>query len=197
MNLLLDPNVAYLILVTGFILAVLALFTPGTGILEIGALFAIFIAGYAVYNLPINLWALILLVVGVFPFLIALRKSKKWVWLLPALASIVVGSVFLFRLESGAPAIDPFFATIVSAVAIFMLWFIGRKSIEAMKMGPSQDLKKSDRTGWRSADRCLPRRNNLCFRRRMDCAQREITAQRQPGEGGWQRRSCIVDRASG
>ena len=67
MNLLLDPNVAYVILVVGFVLGVLALFTPGTGILEIGALFAIFLAGYAVYSLPINLWALILLVVGVIP----------------------------------------------------------------------------------------------------------------------------------
>ena len=79
MNLLLDPNVAYVILVVGFVLGVLALFTPGTGILEIGALFAIFLAGYAVYSLPINLWALILLVVGVIPFLIALRKYKQWI----------------------------------------------------------------------------------------------------------------------
>ncbi len=54
MNFLLDPNVAYLILVVGVILGMLALFTPGTGILEIGALFAIFLAGYAVYSLPIN-----------------------------------------------------------------------------------------------------------------------------------------------
>ena len=47
MNFLLDPNVAYLILVIGVILGMLALFTPGTGLLEIGALFTIFLAGYA------------------------------------------------------------------------------------------------------------------------------------------------------
>ncbi|KAF0110421.1 MAG: hypothetical protein FD147_1681 [Chloroflexi bacterium] len=142
MNLLLDPNVAYLMLVLGFILGVLALFTPGTGILEIGALFAMFLAGYAVYTLPVNVWALILLVVGVVPFIIALRKYKQWYWLIPANVSIIVGSVFLFRTDSGAPAINPILAILVSIIATVFLWFIGRKTIDAMSTLPSQDLSK-------------------------------------------------------
>lgn len=140
MNFLLDPNVAYLILVVGLILGMLALFTPGTGILEIGALFAVFLAGYAVYSLPINNWALILLVVGVVPFFFAVRKFKQWYWLLPAIASAVVGSVFLFRAEAGSPAINPIFAIIVSVVSILLMWLIGIKSIEALRLDPAQDL---------------------------------------------------------
>jgi len=140
MNLLIDPNVAYLILVIGFILGVLALFTPGTGFLEVGVLIAIGFDGYAVYTLPINLWALILLVVGVVPFLLALRKYKRWILLVPAVASIVVGSIFLFRVDSGAPAIHPALATVVSIVAVGLLWIIARKGIEALKMTPAQDL---------------------------------------------------------
>lgn len=142
MNLLLDPNVAYLILVVGFIFGVLALFTPGTGLLEVGALFAMVLAGYSIYNLPINAWALILLLVGVVPFLVAMRKFKHWVWLIPANISIIVGSIFLFRLESGSPAIHPVLATLVSIIATVFLWFIGRKSIEALRSRPSQDLTR-------------------------------------------------------
>ncbi|MCX6055273.1 MAG: hypothetical protein NTZ74_10235 [Chloroflexi bacterium] len=142
MNYLLDPNVAYLVLVVGFVLGVLALFTPGTGILEIGALFAMFMAGYAVYNLPINVWALVLLFVGVVPFLIAVRRFKQWYWLIPAILSIIIGSVFIFRVDSGATAIHPVFATIVSVVATVFLWFIGRKSIDAMNATPAQDLSR-------------------------------------------------------
>jgi membrane-bound ClpP family serine protease len=142
MNLLLDPNVAYLMLVVGFVLGVLALFTPGTGILEIGALFAIFLAGYAVYNLPINVWALIVLLVGVIPFILAVRKFKQWYWLIPAIISMVVGSVFTFRLESGGLAIHPVLAVVVSIIAVVLMWFIGRKSLDAMLMQPSQDLGK-------------------------------------------------------
>jgi membrane-bound serine protease (ClpP class) len=141
MNFLIDPNVAYLILVIGFIIGVLALFTPGTGILEVGVLLAIGFAGYAVFNLPINLWALILLIVGVVPFLIAVRKFKRWVLLLPAIASIVVGSIFLFRTETGAPAIHPALATVVSLIAVGMMYIIARKGLEALKMKPAQDLR--------------------------------------------------------
>lgn len=142
MNLFLDPNVAYLVLVVGFLLGVLALFTPGTGFLEIGTLFAIFLAGYSVYNLPINVWALIVLLVGVVPFLLALRKFKQWYWLIPAIISIVIGSVFLFRTDTGAPAINPILASVVSILDTVFLWFIGRKTIDAMKAMPSQDLSR-------------------------------------------------------
>ncbi len=140
MDLLLDPNVAYMILVVGFVLGVLALFTPGTGFLEAGVLFAILLAGYAIIRQPINLWALILLAVGVIPFLIAMRKYKQWYYLLPAIGSIVVGSVFLFRTETGTPAINPVLASLMSVIAVVLLWIIGRKGIEALNLQPAQDL---------------------------------------------------------
>lgn len=142
MNIFLDPNVAYLVLVVGFVLGVLALLTPGTGFIEIGALLAIILASYSVYNLPVNTWALILLVVGVVPFFLALRKFKQWYWLIPAIISLVVGSIFLFKLESGAPAINPILASIVSILATVFLWFVGRKTIDAMRTRPTQDLSR-------------------------------------------------------
>lgn len=142
MNIFLDPNVAYLVLVVGFVLGVLAVLTPGTGFVEIGALLAIILASYSVYNLPVNTWALILLVVGVVPFFLALRKFKQWYWLIPAIISLIVGSIFLFKLESGAPAINPILASIVSILATVFLWFVGRKTIDAMKTRPTQDLSR-------------------------------------------------------
>ena len=62
MDFLLDPNIAYLFLLAGVLLSMLALVTPGTGILEVGAFFCLAAAGYAVYTMSINLWALIVLV---------------------------------------------------------------------------------------------------------------------------------------
>jgi membrane-bound serine protease (ClpP class) len=81
-----------------------------------------------------------LLVVGVVPFFFAVRKFKQWYWLLPAIISAVVGSVFLFRAEAGSPAINPIFAVIVSVVSILLMWLIGIKSIEALRLNPAQDL---------------------------------------------------------
>lgn len=153
MSLLLDPNIAYMILVVGFVLGLLALFTPGTGFLEVGVLVAILLAGYAIIQQPINLWALILLAVGVIPFLIALRKYKHWHYLLPAIISIVIGSVFLFRSETGGPAINPVLASLMSVIAVVLLWIIGRKGIEALNLQPSQDLAALiDQTGVARSD---------------------------------------------
>lgn len=130
---LLDPNVAYLMIVMGFLLAILALFTPGTGFLELGALFAIILAGYGIYNLPFNLWALAVLLLGVIPFIFALRQSRRWIFLALSIVSLIFGSVFLFRTAEGQPAVDPLLAVVVSVITVPLVWFITRKGIEALQ----------------------------------------------------------------
>ena len=131
-SVLFDPNVAYVLLVVGLIVAILALFAPGTGVLEIGALFMLFLAGYSIINQPTNAWALAVLILGVFPFLLALRKSRQYIYLALAILALVVGSVFLMRNSSGGPAVNPFLAILGSALATLFLWFIGRRGIEAI-----------------------------------------------------------------
>lgn len=140
MNFLLDPNVSYLILVAGFVMAVLAMFSPGTGLLEAGAVLAIIIAGYSVANLPFNWWALALLVIGVFPFLFALRKSQKLIYLAISTLALVTGSVFMFRLESGEPAVNPYLAAVVSVLVIGFMWIVAARGIEAMQLKPLNRL---------------------------------------------------------
>ena len=110
MNIFLDPNVAYVLLVFGFMLAILAVLTPGTGILEVAGLFALGLAGWAIYILDVNLWALVILILGVFPFLIAVRRSGQLIYLAVAIGALVVGSLFLFRGEGLRPAVNPFLA---------------------------------------------------------------------------------------
>jgi membrane-bound serine protease (ClpP class) len=142
MNLLFDPNVAYLLLVIGLIVAILALFAPGTGVLEVGAIFMLFLAGYGIFNLPVNGWALAVLVLGVFPFLLALRKSRQYIFLALAILALVVGSVFLVRATNGAPAVNPILAILVSVIATVFLWYVGRRGIEAIGRPVSLNLDR-------------------------------------------------------
>jgi membrane-bound ClpP family serine protease len=142
MNILLDPNVAYFLLVAGFVMAILALFDPGTGILEIGAVFALALAAYGIINLPINNWALVVLLAGVFPFLLALRRTQQYIFLVIALVSLIVGSVFLFQAEEGAVAVNPFLASLVSILSMGLLWYIARIGIAAMQQPHSHDMKR-------------------------------------------------------
>ncbi len=142
MNVLFEPNVAYVLLVVGLIVAILALFAPGTGVLEIGALFMLFLAGYGIVNQPTNGWALAVLILGVFPFLLALRKSRQYIYLALSILALVIGSVFLMRNSSGGPAVNPVLAIIVSVIATVFLWFVGRSGIEAIGRPVTHNLDR-------------------------------------------------------
>ncbi len=143
MEILLDPNLAYLLLVVGFILAIMALFAPGTGVLEIAALFVLFLAGWEISQQSINWWALIVLVLGVVPFFLAVRKSRNLVFLVIALVAFVIGSTYLFR---GAawwqPGVNPILAVVASFLASGYLWIATTKVLEAEKIKPRHDLAK-------------------------------------------------------
>lgn len=141
LDILLNPNVAYLILVGGFLLAVLALLAPGTGVLEVSALFALILAGWAVYNLPINLWALIVLLLGVLPFILAVRRTGNLIFLIISIVAMVIGSTFLFQGEGLQPAVNPVLAIIVSSLAGGFFWVVTRKVLEAEQIRPSHDLE--------------------------------------------------------
>lgn len=138
---LLDPNFAYLFLIAGVTLAMFGLITPGTGILELGALFSLLLAGWGIYNLPINYWALAILLLGVVPFVLALRMSRRLIYLAISIAALTIGSAFLFKGEAWyAPAVNPALAVITSIIVGGFFWFAASKILEAESATPSHDL---------------------------------------------------------
>jgi membrane-bound serine protease (ClpP class) len=144
-ELLLNPNLAYLLLMVGGIIALLAIISPGTGILEIGALFILILAGWQVYYLPINLWALGVMVLGVVPFVAATRKfrqrSSQMILLVIAILAFVIGSSFLFRGDTWyQPATNPILAVLVSIVSAGFIWFAAIKVLETNQITPSHSL---------------------------------------------------------
>ncbi len=132
MNILFDPNVAYLLLVSGFLLAILSLFAPGTGVIEIGALFLLAMAGFSIASQSINWWALVLLLVGVVPFLLALRRSRRILFLILALASLIIGSTFLITTPEGQPAVNLLLAAVTSILAGGTVWLISHRVLDAI-----------------------------------------------------------------
>ncbi|NUM44336.1 MAG: hypothetical protein HUU38_06475 [Anaerolineales bacterium] len=137
---LLQPDVAYLFWAGGFLLVLLAILTPGTGVLEIGAAFVLLIAAWQVYNLPINLWALGVLLVSLVPFWMAVRNAGRLEYLVLAILALIVGSVFLFQGEGWRPAVNPMLAGIVSTLMAGFLWLVTRKTLEAQRRTPTHDL---------------------------------------------------------
>ena len=142
MNFLLDPNVAYLILLGGVLLGLMAIVVPGTGLLEVGAFFCLVLIGYEVFNLSFNWLVLVILVLSIFPFLYSIQKPNREYYLVFSILLFVISSAFLFTREGGwLPAVNPFVALITSSLLAVFLWIAARKSMQAAVAPPVHDLE--------------------------------------------------------
>jgi len=144
MDLLQNPTVVYLLIAVGLIIAVLAVAAPGTGFLELIALALLFTGGVAifVYELPINAWALLVLLVGAILFVISIRRPRQIAVLVASIVAIVVGSAYLFQGPTWwMPGVNPYVALVVSVLSGGFFWFLARKAIEAGSTPPHQDLR--------------------------------------------------------
>ena len=137
---LLNPNAVYIILMAGALLALLALTTPGTGLLEIGALFLLLVAGYGLFTLSFNWWALLIMVLSAIPFVYSLEKPKREPYLGLAILLLIVGSIFIFPRNIPQGGVSPFIALGVSVVVGVSLWIASRKTVEAARIRPAHDL---------------------------------------------------------
>jgi membrane-bound serine protease (ClpP class) len=141
MDFLLEPNIAYLILLGGILLSLMAIVTPGTGLFEVGAFFCLALAGYAVYNMPFNWWAIVLLGLSIVPFIYSIQKPKRELYLGLSILLLVVGSVFLFAVDGWKPAVNPFVALVASGLMFIFLWIVVRKTVQAAGARPVHDLE--------------------------------------------------------
>jgi membrane-bound serine protease (ClpP class) len=141
MDFLLEPNIAYLILLGGVLLGLMAIVTPGTGLLEVGAFFCLALAGYAVYSLSFNWWALIILLLSIVPFIYAIQKPKREPYLGLSILLLVLGSVFLFAVDGWKPAVNPFIALVASGLMSVLLWAAVRKTVQAAATRPAHNLE--------------------------------------------------------
>lgn len=116
------PWVAYLLLVAGGALIVFEFFTIGIGVA--GAVGAVAIAGSAagLTHLPVQWWALALIVVGVLGFAVDLQAGGLGAWTAIGATALVTGSFTLF---GGSSRLDPAWwvvALVCGGYAAFMAW---------------------------------------------------------------------------
>lgn len=146
METLLDPNLIYLLVAAGLIVAVLALAVPGTGLLEAGALGVLGLAGLAIFlsEQTLSIWALLMIVLGLGLFFASLRRGRRAggrLLLALAILAIIFGSAYIFQSPDGwRPAVHPLLAAAVSVPWGAFFWFVGRKVIESERQRPRHDL---------------------------------------------------------
>jgi len=138
MDVLIDPNVSFVLLVAGSLVAGLALLAPGTGLLEIGALFTIALAGYGIINLPVNWWATLIILAAILPIFLVYRRPIRRQALLISLSSLVyvIGCAFLFRGDGWLPGVNFVLVVLLAPIVAGITWLFSRKLLEAVRTHP-------------------------------------------------------------
>ena len=134
------PNLLYILLVGGFWSATLAIISPGTGVFELMALFALGGTGIGLFYVPYNTWALIPLILGIAAFVFALwKKQFENVSIFLSAILISLGSVLLFESDSGRAAVNPWLAVVVTLFTLLLYWFGIRQVIAAHRLSTTFD----------------------------------------------------------
>ncbi len=130
------PNLVYLLLMAGVWLAAMAIVSPGTGLLEVGAVAVLVMAGLGSLSLPVDPWALVVIGAGVGLFLGALRWRRTALWLVLSALLLSAGSAFFLGRLAGQPAVHPLLAVVVSALTVGFFWLSVRRGILAQRAKP-------------------------------------------------------------
>lgn len=98
LDLFIDPNVVYLLLLFGLWAGVTAAYIPGTGVIELIAGGAIIAALAVMTAMPTNWWAVLLLVLGVLSFLLVpFLNTRLAILAQGGLILQALGGAFLFH----------------------------------------------------------------------------------------------------
>lgn len=124
LNLLSDPNMAYILMMLGFYGLLFELYNPGAifpGI--VGAICLIF-AFYAMQTLPVNYTGLALVILGVILFLLEIKVISHGMLTIGGIVSLLLGSIILFQNTSTGGVVRVSLSVIITATAVSALFFL-------------------------------------------------------------------------
>lgn len=138
LNIISDPDIAYILLMLGLLGLVFELFNPGVIFPGIIGFISLVLAFYSLNTLPVNYAGLALIVFGVILLLLEIKVVSHGMLAIGGIAALLVGSLLLIRPGSGLEVMRISRTLIFSTVAItagFFLFVIGM-GIRAQRRNP-------------------------------------------------------------
>lgn len=120
---LLNPNLAYFLIVVGITLLVLSIINPKTTILKVGMTFCLIAAVLELLYIRVNPWAFLVVALSPLPFVIAVRQERPQNPLfLISISMLAIGSYFLFVDQDYRPLVNGpvVFVSILCAAIIWI-----------------------------------------------------------------------------
>jgi membrane-bound serine protease (ClpP class) len=123
LNIISDPNVAYILLMLGFYGLMFELYNPGSILPGIVGVICIILAFYSLHTLPINYAGLALILFALLLFLLEIKIASHGVLAIGGVISLLLGSMMLIRTGSGEIGRISW-SVIISATVVTSLFFL-------------------------------------------------------------------------
>ena len=122
-QLLIDPNVVYLLLIAGLLCLALAIATPGGGAPEVGAMIFLTLAVLGLFQLPTNIFGLALIVLSFILFMLEFQWTSHGALTVGAIMTLIGGSLMLFGISAESVRVSFWLIglTVIANVAFFTL----------------------------------------------------------------------------
>jgi len=121
LNLISDPNIAYILMLLGFYGLFFELTNPGAIFPGVLGGISLILAFYAFQTLPVNYAGLLLIILAIILFILEVKIVSHGILTIGGVISMVIGSLMLF--ESPAPFMKLSLAVILPAAIITALFF--------------------------------------------------------------------------
>ncbi len=121
LNLISDPNVAYILMLLGFYGLFFELTNPGSLFPGVIGGICLILAFYAFQTLPVNYAGLLLIILAIILFILEVKIISHGVLTIGGIVAMTIGSLMLF--ESPAPFMKLSLAVILPAVVMTTLFF--------------------------------------------------------------------------
>jgi membrane-bound serine protease (ClpP class) len=143
-QLLTNPNIAFLLLVVGLWSAIFAIFVPGTGLPEAGAVIFLALAAVGFMALPVTLIGLLLIALSVILYMVELKAQTHGALLLSGAVVMGLGALFLINTSDNPSRVGISWpmALGVPAVSALLFSFLIAKGLAAQRAPLLQDLRR-------------------------------------------------------
>ena len=154
LEILVDPNVAYLLLVLGIYGVLTEIAAPGVTVPGVAGGIALVLALFAFANLPVNWVGIVLILVAAGLFLAESQVASHGLFTLAGLGTFIAGSVLLFRPPGGAPspygaagALNPWLVTVLGLGTAAGFGWLLRQSLATQRRPPANAMPRDGETG--------------------------------------------------
>jgi membrane-bound serine protease (ClpP class) len=123
LNILSDPNIAYILLMLGFYGLMFELYNPGSILPGIVGVICLVLAFYSMNTLPINYAGLALILFALLLFILEIKIVSHGVLAIGGIVSLLLGSMMLIRRGAGSVG-SISWAVIIATTAVTALFFL-------------------------------------------------------------------------